>query len=277
MFNIKYFLIILALVSISISEEYQDVVYLNDGSIIKGIIIETEPNQYIKIKSGENIFVYQMDQIDVIKKEKLERYSFKDPNNSRYFFAPTASPISSGNSYIRTTWLFFPSYGFSLSENISTEIGMSVFPGLDIEDQVKQLSFKYSAKKTDKKWRSSFGFLYVGQIEFGGGFFFSSFTYGDDDKNFSITPGLGYFRNESNFEFAENLTLVLSSKRRMGNSVSLISENWVFLNSENLFVISNSGLRFFGKHLSVDFSWPFFFNSEVLFPGFPLLTFSYKF
>ena len=277
MFNIKYFLTILALVSISISEEYQDVLYLNDGSIVKGIIIETKPNKYIKIQSGKNIFVYQMDQINIIKKEKLEGYSFKDPNNSRYFFAPTASPIGLENSYIRATWLFFPSYGFSLSENISTEIGMSVFPGIEIKNQVKQFSFKYSTKKTNKKWRSSFGLLYVGQIEFGGGFIFGSFTYGNDDKNFSITPGLGYFRNDSNFEFSENLTLVFSSKKRVGKLVSLISENWVFLNSEDSFVISNSGLRFFGKHLSVDFSWPFFFSSGELAPGFPLLTFSYKF
>ena len=273
----KYFLAISILFSILFSHEgYQDVIYLNDGSIVKGIIIEKKPNKYIKIKSGENIFVYQMDQIDVIKREEIG-YLFKDPNNSRYFFAPTATPIGLGNSYVRTTWLFFPSYGFSLSQNVSTEIGMSVFPGVGIEDQLKQLSFKYSTKKTDKKWRGSFGFLYVGQIEFGGGFVFGSFTYGDDDKNFSITPGLGYLRNESDFEFAENLTLVLSSKRRVSNSLSLISENWIFLNPDNSFIMSNSGFRFFGKQLSVDFSWPFFFGSGGSGIGFPLFTFSYKF
>ena len=93
--------------------------------------------------------------------------------------------------------------------------------------------------------------------------FFGSFTYGDDDKNFSITPGLGYLRNESDFEFSENLTLVLSSKRRVSNSLSLISENWIFLNPENSVIMSNSGFRFFGKQLSVDFSWPFSLVQEV--------------
>jgi hypothetical protein len=128
-FNIKYFLAISILFSISFSHQgYQDVIYLNDGSIVKGIIIEEKQNKYIKIKSGENIFVYQMDQIDVIKREEIKGYPFQDPNSSRYFFAPTATPIGLENSYIRTTWLFFPSYGFSLSENVSAEIGMSVFP-----------------------------------------------------------------------------------------------------------------------------------------------------
>ena len=42
-----------------------------------------------------------------IKKEEIEGYLFDDPHKSRYFFAPTATPIGSGNSYIRNTWLFF--------------------------------------------------------------------------------------------------------------------------------------------------------------------------
>ena len=276
-FNIRYLIAILILTSISLSQDYQDVIHLKDGSIVKGIIIETKPNEYIKIKSGKNIFVYQMDQIDVIKKEEIEGYTFEDPNNSRYFFAPTATPIGSGHSYVRTTWLFFPSYGFSLSDEVSAEIGMSVFPGGGIENQLKQLSFKYSTKKSNNKWRSSFGFLYVGQIEVGGGFIFSSFTTGDNNNNISITPGLGYFRNEGDFDFAENLTVVFSGKKRASKSLSLISENWFFLNEDQTFIISNSGFRFFGRQLSVDFSWPFFFSSNGEGIGFPLFSFSYKF
>ena len=36
---------------------------LKNGSEIRGIIIEQSPNEYIKIKSGSNIFVYQIDEI----------------------------------------------------------------------------------------------------------------------------------------------------------------------------------------------------------------------
>jgi hypothetical protein len=100
---------------------------------------------------------------------------------------------------------------------------------------------------------------------------------GDDDKNFSITPGLGYWREDAEFSFAENLTLVLSGKKRASKSLSLISENWIFLNEDQTFIMSNSGFRFFGRRLSVDFSWPFFFSSDGSGVGFPLFTFSYKF
>ena len=273
----KYLLAIFCFLSILFSVEYQDVIYLKDGGIVKGTIIETKPNKYIKIKSDDNIFVYSMEEVDVIKKEEIEGYTHKDPNSSRYFFAPTAIPIGEDNSYIRTTWLFFPSYGSALSKNISTEIGISVLPGASLENQLKQFSYKYSLEKKDNQWRSSFGFLYLGGFEGGGGFIFGSFTNGNEDKNFSVTPGLAYMRNEEEFKFAENLTLVLSSKNRVSKSLSLISENWCFLSSDDTMIISNSGFRFFGKQLSVDFSWPFFFSVEGSGIGFPLFTFSYKF
>lgn len=272
-----FFLMLLFLTSLSFSQIYEDIVELNDGSIIKGLIIETKPNEYIKIKSGDNIFVYQMDQINIIRKEEIEGYLFDDPHKSRYFFAPTATPIGSGNSYIRNTWFFFNSLGVSFGENVSTEIGISVFPGGGLNNQLKQFSYKYSKDKTYGDWQSSFGFLYLGQIEFGGGFIFGSFTKGDDDNNISITPGLAYFQNsDEGLKFAENLTLVYSGKKRISNSLSLISENWFFY-GEDLFVVSNSGLRFFGRQLSVDFSWPFFISSGDSVIGFPLLSFSYTF
>ena len=65
----KFLISILLLLSFAFFQEYEDVVYLKNGSIIRGMIIEQKPNKYIKIKSGINIFVYQMDEIDKITKE----------------------------------------------------------------------------------------------------------------------------------------------------------------------------------------------------------------
>ena len=61
----KYFILLLILFGFSFSQEYEDVIYLKDGSEIHGMIIEQKPNEYIKIKSGSNIFVYQIDEIDI--------------------------------------------------------------------------------------------------------------------------------------------------------------------------------------------------------------------
>lgn len=68
------FLVIAATV---FSQNYQDVVYLKNGSVIKGTIMEQVPDKTIKIKSGENLFVYQMDEIEKITKEEEESKSKK--------------------------------------------------------------------------------------------------------------------------------------------------------------------------------------------------------
>lgn len=61
---------------------YQDVVYLKNGSIIRGVIIEQIPNKSIRIETADNsIFVYQMDEIEKMIKEPIQRKS--SGSNSR--------------------------------------------------------------------------------------------------------------------------------------------------------------------------------------------------
>lgn len=48
----------------------EDVVYLKNGAIIRGIIIEQEPNKSLEIKSNDNnYFIFKMDEIQKITKE----------------------------------------------------------------------------------------------------------------------------------------------------------------------------------------------------------------
>ena len=54
-------------------QNYQDVVYLKNGSIIHGVIIEQIPNKSIKIQTSDrNVFVYQMEEIEKITREVPE-------------------------------------------------------------------------------------------------------------------------------------------------------------------------------------------------------------
>lgn len=60
-------------------EKIVDVVYLNNGSIIYGSIIEMTLNESVKIKTADgSIFVYQMDQIQKITKEKSNEQKPKE-------------------------------------------------------------------------------------------------------------------------------------------------------------------------------------------------------
>jgi len=68
---------------------YQDVVYLNNGSIIRGTIIEQVPNKSIKIETADrNVFVYQIDEIEKIIKDTFyrEKADFKSNSDRRKGF-----------------------------------------------------------------------------------------------------------------------------------------------------------------------------------------------
>ena len=65
-------LLLLVIASVAYTQiNYQDVVYLKNGSIIRGFIIEQVPKKSIKIETySGNIFVYQMEEIEKLTKEK---------------------------------------------------------------------------------------------------------------------------------------------------------------------------------------------------------------
>lgn len=63
--------VLIATSSFAQNNNYEDVVYLKNGSIIRGIIIEQKPNVSIKIQTSDNsVFVYEMDEIEKMTKEK---------------------------------------------------------------------------------------------------------------------------------------------------------------------------------------------------------------
>ncbi len=67
----QFILLITVLCGIGVSQTYEDVIYLKDGSIIHGMVIEYAPDRHIKIQSGRNVLVYQLDEIDKITKERF--------------------------------------------------------------------------------------------------------------------------------------------------------------------------------------------------------------
>ena len=63
---------VFVVVSHAAAQQYQDVVYLKDGSIIRGVIIEQIPNESLKIQTqGGSIFVFKMSEVIKIVKEPV--------------------------------------------------------------------------------------------------------------------------------------------------------------------------------------------------------------
>jgi hypothetical protein len=54
-------------------ETYRDVLYLKNGSIVKGMIVEQIPNVSFKIETGDgSVFIYKFEEVEKITKEKIK-------------------------------------------------------------------------------------------------------------------------------------------------------------------------------------------------------------
>ena len=69
---LSFFSFILITSLVHAQSNFEDVVYLKNGSIIRGIIIEQVPNQSIKIQSDRNVFFFRLDEIERITKEPIK-------------------------------------------------------------------------------------------------------------------------------------------------------------------------------------------------------------
>lgn len=119
--------------------QYEDVVYLKNGSVIRGLIIEQVPNETIKIKTQDrNIFVYKIEEIEKITKEELDnKYNANVKNNNETNFSGHVElgPLLYANRDRRfnnlATFSFRTLMGGKLSEKftLGAELGVDAASG----------------------------------------------------------------------------------------------------------------------------------------------------
>lgn len=89
----KLFLFLVAFVlmgQFAYSQKQQEIVYLKNGSVIRGTVIEQVPNKSIKVQTADgSIFVYQMNEVEKMTKETSKNTSgtisvFQDSNITGY-------------------------------------------------------------------------------------------------------------------------------------------------------------------------------------------------
>jgi hypothetical protein len=100
---------------------YEDVIYLKEGSIIRGTIIEQVPNVSLKIQTADrNVFVYQIDDVEKITKEPLP--------NSKSSAAPSSgvTPAYFGDLSVV--------YGFGINDNAEglSTMNMDIINGFQL-------------------------------------------------------------------------------------------------------------------------------------------------
>jgi len=82
------------------AQKLEDVVYLNNGSIIRGRILEMIPNEYVKIEiAGGSVLVYKADEILKMSKEEVYKSSKPYDPKTKGFFTQSTVGFSVGDGY----------------------------------------------------------------------------------------------------------------------------------------------------------------------------------
>ena len=265
-------LILLLGVSSSFAQEYEDVVYLKDGGVRRGLILEQVPNESVKLKTayGE-IFVIKWS--DIFKIGKEEKTAVLTPNShyTRYFFAPNAFPLKKKSGYLQTTWLMGWSANYGVSDYTSIGFLTTLF------GQPFIVTPKISFKGSDN-WHIGGGVL-LGYIGDPLGITYGLSTWGNMEKNVTVALGWAF----GGGEIHQSPMLSVNAMTRISKSWMLMVESWMLTDEASDAHILIYGVRWhrggknsldagFAIHREVIEEW----NSQF-FPGFPCINWTYGF
>jgi len=261
---------------------------LTDGTTINGQIVETTADSVVfKSSLGETtIAINQIKAIKELEQQHMHgsEYWFPNPNQSRLFLGPTARMLKRGQAYFSDVYIFFPSVGVGLTNNVTIGGGMSLFPGLSFDEQLYYLTPKIGLTAVDRlslaasalvvflpDWTEDTDDEFEIDEPRTVGIAFGVATYGSENN--SVTVGLGYGFVED--AWADKPAVIFGGEYRLLRRMSLVTENWVLPGVEPPLI--SYGCRFFGEGVAIDLALMNVASEDAIFPGIPYVDFVWNF
>jgi hypothetical protein len=250
------------------------------GSTFLGRAIQDRADSLVFETSGA-VFVlpkFMVAELRAIAPSEMHggQYWFPHPSATRLFFAPTGRMLREGEGYYSNTYLFLNGAHGGITNNVTLGGSITMFPSSGA--QIGYLTPKVGVYASDKVNVAVGALLgYNGFVDSGSdaqqfGLLYSVATYGSADANGTLGVGWGY----TGSGLARTPAIMLGGTARASARTALITENYLVSTSSSTEAMFSYGLRFFGEKLSVDLA---FVNlaEELVFPGFPLVSFVVKF
>lgn len=280
--HIKYLLVLVIIqIFCSLTSAQSDTTYitrfiLTNGSEIEGTVISEDADQItvqstagVEMKIKKNL-IKETETVQGIIHEGI--FIKRDPNRTRLFFAPTARTLPHGKGYFSAYEIFLPFIAYGITDYITLSGGMTLLPGIPLEDQLKYIAPKFRILEQDQ-FTLSTGVLWMAVKDVSAGIVYGVGSYGESPFSLSAGLGLGFAEGE----FTKKPFAMLGLEYQVSKSVKLLSENWMFPEVDG--AVISFGIRFFGENLAADFG--LFTQTELLgessFPFLPWIGFAYNF
>ncbi|MEI7830522.1 MAG: hypothetical protein WCI31_12175 [Prolixibacteraceae bacterium] len=183
---------------------------------------------------------------------KGDKYWFKNPQATRYFFSPNGYGLKKGEGYYQNIWVLVNSFAIGINDYIS--LGGGVLPTFLFAGAPTPawITAKVSIPVSKDKFNLGAGVLtgsVLGEPKTGFGILYGLATVGSRDKNFSI--GLGYgFSGQS---MSQSPMINLSGMYRVGSRSYLLTENYFLGGDSNSAMILMFGARQIIKNAGLDY------------------------
>jgi hypothetical protein len=197
-------------------------------------------------------------------------YWFRNPQSTRYFFAPNALGIPGGKGYYQNAWILLNNVNYGVSNRLS--VGAGTVPIFLFGAEALPIWFlpKVSIPPPQDTLPLAGGAVCGGVLGIedsgGAGLVYGSATVGDRDHNFTVGLGYGYAGDG----FADRPAINISGMTRVGRTTYLISENYFFPGIDDANLVS-VGVRWAPENFAVDFALARPLEAEVDIVGLPWL------
>ena len=249
---------------------------LRDGSVLIGRVIEVSPTVLVFASAlgTSTIPRTSVRKVETSASRALHEGEFwpEDPSRTRLFFAPTGRMLRRGEGYFSDAYVFFPSVQGGLTDRVNFGGGMSLFPGVGLDEQVYFVTPKVGIIARPKL-NVAVGALVAGMPDFFEdspvGLAYGVATYGGEDASVTFGSGFGFSRSSTS-----QALFMLGGSARLSRSIALVSENYLYSDNGSSGLVS-AGIRFMGEQIAVDLAG--FAASGADVPIIPYVAFIYRF
>jgi hypothetical protein len=229
-------------------------ILLRDGSTLNGRVVEVTPTivRFVSSIGETSIPRSSIVSVRLVALTSMHEGQVwpEDPSRTRLFFAPTGRMLRTSETYFSDAYVFFPSVQVGVTDQFTIGGGMSIFPGVGLDEQIYYLTPKvglYSSPNVNV----AIGALVAGaqvisdDSPFGIGY--GVVTLGDENTSATIGTGFGFSRGNA----SSTGVLMLGGSNRVSKSFALVTENYL-TTERDASVLVSGGVRFMSEHIAVD-------------------------
>lgn len=227
------------------------------GEVVIGILV-SETEQELTLNT-EQLGQVTLKRANIRRMEEIDPESYREgeywhrnPQSTRYLFAPNAIGLPQGEGYYQNTWILLNNLNYGISNRFSVGagtvpvflFGANVFPIWVLP--------KLSISVPQENLHFAGGAVLGGVLGSGGGsvgLVYGSSTIGSRDHNATLGVGYGY----TGGRFSDVPAINISGMTRIGRTIYLISENYFFPAVDEANLVS-LGIRWAPENFAADFA-----------------------